>query len=143
MSLNQEFLQGPDVNNDLVGILLRFRGEPVAFVADIKGMLHQFYVAEQHRNLLRFLWWEEGNPNNKLLEYRMKVHLLGATSSPGCANFGLKQAADDGAQEFGNEAANFIRRDFYVDDGLKTVKTSEEAASLIVNSQAICAKAGL
>ena len=90
VSLNQELLQGPDLNNDLVGILLRFREEPVAFLADIKGMFHKFHVAEQHRNFLRFLWWEEGNPNNKLLEYRMKVHLFGATSSPGCANFGLK-----------------------------------------------------
>ena len=106
-------------------------------------MFHQFYVAEQYRNLLRFLWWKEGDPKKELVEYRMKVHLFGAASSPGCANFGLKRAADDGEQEFGKEAANFVRRDFYVDDGLKSVETSEEAISLIRNSQAICAKAGL
>ena len=143
VSLNQQLLQGPDLINDLVGILLRFREEPVAFVADIKGMFHQFYVTEQHRNLLRFLWWKEGDPKKELVEYRMKVHLFGATNSPGCANFGLKRAADDGEQELGKEAANFVRRDFYVDDGLKSVETSEEAVSLIKNSQAICAKAGL
>eukprot|EP00112_Aurelia_sp_Birch-Aquarium-sp1_P004314 Seg1487.10 transcript_id=Seg1487.10/GoldUCD/mRNA.D3Y31 product="hypothetical protein" protein_id=Seg1487.10/GoldUCD/D3Y31 len=73
----------------------------------------------------------------------MKVHLFGAASSPGCANFGLKRAADEGEQEFGKEAANFVCRYFYVDDGLKSVEAYEEAISLIRNSQAICAKAGL
>ena len=29
-------------------------------------------------------------------EYRMKVHLFRAASSPGCANYGFKKAADDG-----------------------------------------------
>ena len=95
VSLNQHLLQGPDLINDLIGILLRFREESVAFIADIKGMFHQFYVAEQYRNLLRFLWWKEGDPKKELVEYRMKVHLFGAASSPGCANFGLKRAADD------------------------------------------------
>ena len=73
----------------------------------------------------------------------MKVHLFGASSSPGCANFGLKKAADDGEEEFGNDAASFIRRDFYVDDGLKSVPTAQKAVDLIKSSQKICAKAGL
>ena len=90
VSLNQQLLQGPDLINDLVGVLLRFREEPIAFVADIKNMFHQFYFAEQHRKQLRFLWWKEGDPKKELVEYRMKVHLFGAASSPGWANFGLK-----------------------------------------------------
>ncbi|XP_041472758.1 uncharacterized protein LOC121422022 [Lytechinus variegatus] len=110
-------------------------------MADIKSMFHQFYVTEKH--LLRFLWWEDGNPNSNVIEYRMKVHLFGATSSPGCANFGLKRAADDGEEEFGSEAANYIRKEFYVDDGLKSVSTSEEAVALLKSAQGICEKAGL
>ena len=61
-------------------------------------MFHQFYVAEQHRNLPCFLWWK-GEPKNELVAYTMKVHLFGAASSPGYANFGLKQAADEGGGE--------------------------------------------
>lgn len=34
-SLNKFFLSGPDLNNKLLGVLLRFRKEPVAFSADI------------------------------------------------------------------------------------------------------------
>ena len=73
----------------------------------------------------------------------MKVHLLGAVSSPGCANFGLKRAADDGEEEYGEEAVEFIRRDFYVHDGLTSVPTAEQTVTLIKASQGICAKAGL
>ena len=100
-------------------------------------------VAEDHRDLLRFLWWEDGDPSKPVIEYRMKVHLFGASSSPGCANFGLKKAADDREEEFGNDAASFIRRDFHVDDGLKSVPTAQEAVGLSKSSQKIFAKAGL
>ncbi|XP_068684798.1 uncharacterized protein [Montipora foliosa] len=141
--LNDYLLQGPDQFNTLLGILCRFRQERVAFMTDIKSMFHQFMVSEEHRDLLRFLWWEDGDPKKEFVEYRMKVHLFGAGSSPGCANFGLKKATDDGEAEYGKEAAEFIRRDFYVDDGLKSVGTIEEAVNLIKASQGICARAGL
>ena len=61
----------------------------------------------------------------------MKVHLFGAASSPGCANFGLRRAADDGEDEFGTDAAEFIREEFYVDDGIKSVPTVKDAVTLI------------
>ena len=143
VSLNDYLLQGPDFMNDLLGILCRFRQESVAFMTDIKRMFHHFVVAEEHRDLLRFLWWLDGDPLKEVVEYRMKVHLFGASSSPGCANFGLKRAADDGEEEFGTEAAVFIRKNFYVDDGLESVPTVPEAILLIKASQAICNKAGL
>ena len=73
----------------------------------------------------------------------MNVHLFGAVSSPGCANFGLHKTAQEGESEFGEDIANFLRNDFYVDDGLKSVKTKEDATHLITKSQAICARAGL
>ena len=73
----------------------------------------------------------------------MKVHLFGSTSSPGCANFAVERAADDGEKEFGSEAADFMRKDYYVDDGLKSVKCVDTATNLIQNCQAMCAKAGL
>ena len=106
-------------------------------------MFNQFLVNKEDRDLLRFLWFEEGNIEARPVEYRMKVHIFGAASSPGCANFAFKQAAGDGEAEFGSETAEFIRRDFYVDDGLKSMKNPEEDIALIKNSQKLCTKAGL
>lgn len=54
-SLNKHLLQGPDLTNNLVGVLCRFRKEPVALMCDIEGMFHQVRVVEQDRDLLCFL----------------------------------------------------------------------------------------
>ena len=76
ISLNDYLLQGPDMMNGLLGILCRFRHEEVAFMTDIKGMFHQFYVTEENRDLLRFLWWDGGDPNKDVVDYRMKVQSI-------------------------------------------------------------------
>jgi hypothetical protein len=142
-SLNSHLLQGPDLTNGLVGVLCRFRQGPVAFSCDVEGMFHQFHVDEAHRNYLRFLWWENEDYASTPTEFRMTVHLFGATSSPGCANYGLRKIADDNADEFGLEVANFVKKDFYVDDGLKSVTTVPEAVSLIHNTKDLLARGGL
>ena len=80
-SLNKHLLQGPDLTNNLAGVLCHFRKEPVAFMCDVEGMFLQVHVAPEHRNFLRFLWWEDGDFKPPT-EYRMKVHLFGAVSSP-------------------------------------------------------------
>ena len=126
-----------------MGVLCRFCQEVAALACDVQGMFQQFFVNEAERDLLRFFWWSHGDFKNKAEEYHMKVHSFGAASSPGCANFAFKRAANDGEKEFGSEAADFMRRDFYIDDGLKSVKCVDTAINLIKNCQAMCAKAGL
>ena len=142
-SLNSHLLQGPDLTNKLIGVLCRFRRDPIAITCDVEKMFHQFKVSPCHRNYLRFLWWSDGDLRAETQEYRMTVHLFGATSSPGCANFAFKQMAEDYQDEFGPDAAEFIRRDFYVDDGLKSVSGVDEAIKLIDNTKSMCTKGGL
>ena len=143
VSLNDDLLTGPDLTNSLAGVLCRFRQEPVALMCDVERMFHQFYVDPQDRDYFRFLWFEGGDLNSDPVEYRMKVHLFGAASSPGCANFGLKNIANENESEFGKEAADFVRQNFYVDDGLKSVETAQDAIALVDNARKMCAKAGL
>lgn len=141
-TLNKHLLQGPDLTNNLVGVLFRFRQEPVAFMCDIESMFHQVGVSEECRDLLRFLWWKDRDISKDPLEFRMTVYLFGATSSPGCANYALKAAADDNEIELGSAPANFIRREFYVDDGLKSVASVEEAVTLIKDTKEMCRRGG-
>lgn len=75
-------------------------------------------------------------------DYRMGVHLFGAMSSPGCSNQALKTTAKDSEDEFGTEAATFVEHSFYVDHGLKSVETVNQATKLIKNSVEICQKGG-
>ena len=80
-------------------------------------------VNEEHRDLRRFLWWPKGDTAKEPQEYRMTVHLFGATFSPGCANFALKATADDHAAEFGRAATKILRNYYYMDNRLKSVGT--------------------
>ena len=142
-SLNKILLSGPDLTNNLLGVLLRFRQDTVAFMADIEQMFHSFLVQEQHRDLLRFFWYKDNDPNGEPIEYRMKVHVFGNTSSPAVATYCLRKTAEVGEQEFGSDAKDFVHDNFYVDDGLKSVAKPAEAIDLLVRTRAMLAKANL
>ena len=141
-SLNDHLLSGPDLTNSLVGVLCRFRKYPYAISCDVEKMFHQFIVRENDRDYLRFLWWLNGDVEKEPKEYRMKVHLFGATSSPGCASYGLKYMACQ-EKEAHPLAAQFIMHDFYVDDGLTSVESAQQAKDLIQGAREICEKGGL
>ncbi len=81
-SLNDHLLTGPDLTNTLVGVLCRFRKGPIAVMCDIERMFHQFHVAKEHQDYLRFLWWDDDNLDSKPSVYRMKVHLFGSSFIP-------------------------------------------------------------
>ena len=57
-------------------------------MADIEKMYFQIFVAEQHRSLLQFLWWKEGNISDKPNDYEMcymyleVFHLEPAATAP-------------------------------------------------------------
>ncbi|XP_026059678.1 uncharacterized protein LOC113044182 [Carassius auratus] len=142
VSLNDTLLTGPDLINPLVGVLCRFRKEAVAIICDIERMFYQFSVTPESRNYLKFLWWGGGDLEKEPQEYRMAVHLFGAASSPGCANFGLKHLARQHKATY-PLASTFIEKNFYVDDGLVSVPSVEEAKKLITESQELCKRGGL
>ena len=60
----------------------------------------------------------------------MCVHSFGAVSSGSCANYALQRTADDNETKLGSEAANTLRRDFYVDDNLKSFETVLKSAEV-------------
>ena len=48
-SVNKRLLSGPDLPNQIVEILVKFRDDYVAIMADIEGMFYQVFVANQHK----------------------------------------------------------------------------------------------
>lgn len=131
VSLNDVLFQGPDLTNSLIGVLVRFRQEPIAAMADIEGMFHQVGVPESDRNFLRFLWWTDGKLDQEPEEYEMTVHLFGAVSSPSIANFVLKKNADNNRTRFDEEVISIVHKNFYVDDCLKSWPSVEVAINFI------------
>ena len=141
-SLNDQFLQGPDLTNTLVGVLTRFREEPVAFIADIEAMFYQVRVPSEDCDASRFLWWPEGNLSEEPEEHKMRVHLFGGASSPSCANFAFKKTAKDNEAEFSPEVIETVERNFYVDDCLISVREEDEAVILARKLRELLARGG-
>ena len=115
-------------------------------------MFHQFAVPDHQRTYLRFFWYKDNNPNNPIIEYWSKVHLMGLTSSPAVANTGIRYGVrslppssgrkwlveDDlldplhaNATRCPDTLEKNIAEGFYVDDLLASQLTEEEALQLI------------
>jgi hypothetical protein len=142
ISLNDTILQGPNFLNNLAGVLVRFRKEPVAVVGDIKMMFHQCFVRPKDRRFLRFLWWPEGDASRKPHVYAMKVHLFGGKSSPSVVNYCMRRIADENENKFSDQAINVMRRGFYMDDLITSVGTKDEAKGLIPDMQKLLKTGG-
>ncbi|KAA0189516.1 hypothetical protein HAZT_HAZT010624 [Hyalella azteca] len=123
VSLNDNLLEGQDLTNLLLGVLLRFRQGPVASMADIEKMYYQVRVPQKHSNLMRFFWYDD---QGKPVEYRLRVHVFGARSSPSVASFALRRAALD-AHRWSAAAKTAVQRNFYVNDFL--LSSSDPAAA--------------
>ncbi|KAL2092899.1 hypothetical protein ACEWY4_012697 [Coilia grayii] len=141
--LNEHLLKGPYLTNSLVGVLGRFRKGQVAIICDVERMFHQFHVTQEDQDYLRFLWWEDGELETPPAVFRIRVHLFDAAFSPGCAKFGLKHLAAQGQDKFSQAAVSFVQRNFYVDDGLASVKTEAEAIKLVREARDLCSSGKL
>ena len=142
VSLNQQILQGPDLTNSLTGVLTRFRERSIAVMADIEKMFYQVRVPTENSKYLRFLWWPGGDMEKEPEEFQMLVHLFGGVASPSCANYALQKTADENAEHFDQETIQTVKRNFYVDDCLKSVEDDQQARRLVNQLRQLLAKGG-
>ncbi|XP_075315887.1 uncharacterized protein LOC142375626 [Odontesthes bonariensis] len=142
LSLNDVLLCGPDLNNTLLGVLIRFRKEPVAVTADVQQMFYCFTVCEEHRDFLRFLWYEDNDLQKPVKEFRMTVHVFGNSPSPAVAIYCLRRAASE-STESTPEAREFVMRNFYVDDALASFPTETDAIKVLQSSQEMLAESNI
>ena len=69
----------------------------------------------------------------------MRVHVFGNSPSPAVATYGLRRAAQEGEKEFGRDVCEFIKKDFYVDDALRSFPTEVEAVDVLKRAQNLLA----
>jgi len=111
-SLNKEVLQGPDFTNNLMGVLLP---SGAGF--------------SEGQDVLRFLWWKNGEIGSQIEVYRMCVHLFGGVWSPSCASFAMRRVAADHKVNFPEDSTQTVLKNFYA-DCLKAVGTTEGPLTL-------------
>ena len=123
-SLNKSLLTGPDLLQNLIHVLLRFRQHQFAVSAVIEGMFLQVGVPDWDQPSLRFLWRED--PTTNVVVYQYTRHIFGAKDSPTCANYALKRTARDNVDQY-PEATKAVLENFYMDDYLDSVESPERA----------------
>ncbi|XP_076060326.1 uncharacterized protein LOC143036654 [Oratosquilla oratoria] len=142
LSLNDLLRQGPDINNLLLGVLLRFRLGLYACTADIETMYYQVKVPEDDRNYLRFLWWKDGHIGSEIVKLRMTSHPFGASCSPSIANYALKRVVQDHGSQFHKSVSEIVLNNFYVDDMLVSSDDINELIDNCNNVIDLCSKGG-
>ncbi|XP_071847894.1 uncharacterized protein [Apostichopus japonicus] len=127
--LNDYWFKGPDLLNNLHGVIIRFREDPVAICGDISKMYHQVLIPEVDQHVHRFLWRDMDDTRNPDT-FIKTVLTFGDKPAPAMAFAALRMTAKENADMYPT-AAKVINHDTYMDDVCTSVKTSEEGAELI------------
>ena len=117
-SLNELLYSGPCLPPYLFDILLRFRIGRVALASDIEQVFLQIEINEQHRDFLRFLWYNEFLTNNtKLTVYRFARVIFGTNCSSFLLSATIREHMTQYKEVFhGVDLIQKFLRDIYVDD---------------------------
>lgn len=127
VSLNDEMLTGPVLQEDLRSIIMRWRTHAVAFIADIKKMYRMILLTRDDVDYQRILWRK--NDDDEIKDYRLLTVTFGTAAAPYLAVRTLMQLANDESEEY-PFAAKRTLTDFYVDDALSGCDTVEQAVEL-------------
>ncbi|GBN75246.1 hypothetical protein AVEN_61490-1 [Araneus ventricosus] len=73
MSLNNPLDCSPNLNPDLIKIILKFGYYPIEFCADIQGEFLEVGIVEEERKFLQTLWGEEGETNLTLDDHAVRI----------------------------------------------------------------------
>ena len=111
-------------------------------MADIESTHYQVRVPEYQQSFIKFLWWENHNIEEEPSDFAMCAHVFGGVSSASCSNYALKRSATDNADQYGQEAEEVVRSNFYVDDLLKSVDNPKTAMILVKNVVDMCKSGG-
>ena len=141
--LNKNLLSGPGPTNQIAGVTMKFCQEPVVVMGNIEAMFHQVLVPKKDRSLLKFLCWRDHDISGKAADFEMGVHVFGSASSLSCCNYVLKWTACDNETKYIPDVANTLKKNFYVDDLLKSLKDIEAAARLVHDVINMCADGGI
>ena len=131
-SLNDCLEAGPNLNPELLAVLLRFRNHPIAFIGDIEKAFLQIELEPDDRDAVRFLWLQDfKNPATspvRILRWNRVV--FGVNSSP----FLLVSTVRKHVLSQPNldaETLEMILKQLYVDDLLGGADTREKAVKAV------------
>ena len=138
--LNEYWAKGPDLLNNILGVLLRFREYEVAFIGDIKKMYHTVAtnVLDQHTH--RFLWRDMETTKEPDIYVIQRVS-FGDKPSGAIATVALRKTAEMGKDQF-PEASQVILNNTYMDDIIDSVNNRTKAKQITDDIEKLLNKGG-
>lgn len=127
-SLNDKLHVGPNIQDDLFDIFIRWRKYKYVFTADIEKMYRQIKINEKHQDYQRILWRDD--QKKPVCDYCLTTATFGTAYASHSSIRALQQLAID-------EKANFpigskiVSNDFYVDNLMSGAETIDEAIRYI------------
>lgn len=139
VSLNDELLIGPSLQEELRDIIMRWRRHRVCFVADIVKMYRQIKVREKDTDYQRIVY--RFNPHEEVQDFRLLTVTFGTASAPYLAIRTLKQLAKEERVKY-PIASEIIDKDFYMDDVLTGFDDVKSAIAAHEQLQQVMTKGG-
>ena len=140
--LNDYWCKGPDVMNNLLGILLRFREGKIAFTGDISKMYNSIKLSPIDQHVHRFLW-RNCDPDQPPDHYILQVVPFGDKPSGCIAITSMMKTAEMHKDEH-PATEKMLKSDSYVDDivhstdpNLEQVDSMEEAKYLMTSAEKV------
>ncbi|GFX25776.1 integrase catalytic domain-containing protein [Trichonephila clavipes] len=129
LSLNDCLWPGPNLNPNLLDVLINFRLNQVAISSDIRQAFLQICLADKHKDFVRFLW-TDSNPRIgeklTLQVYRFNRVIFGVNSSPFLLAATIKYHIEK-YNEIHPITVQYLDSFMYVDDWITGQDTREEA----------------
>ena len=137
---NEYYTKGPDMLNNLLGVLLRFREEKVAMIGDIAKMFHSIDIPILDQMTHRFLWRnmdEQRDPDT----YAMTAVNMGDRPTGTIAMIALHKTAEMCRDEFPH-ASETVLKNSYRDNIPESTATMQEAVKITAEIDEILGNGG-
>jgi hypothetical protein len=140
-SLNECLFRGPVILPDLCSVIIRFRLNEIALIADIEKAFLQLSLKPSERDVTRFLWFEDTKKLdiNNTEVYRFARVPFGIVSSP----FLLGATIQHHLKRVGTGTAELISKNTYVDNVITGASSISEALQFYHNAKKIFADASM
>ncbi|XP_044744753.1 uncharacterized protein LOC123306696 [Coccinella septempunctata] len=142
-SLNSCLERGPNLIEEVVDILLRFREGKIGVISDIKKAFLQISIDPVDRDFLRFLWYDaQGN----LIMFRHCRVVFGVCSSPFMLGATISLHLENYLKSIESERGIFVseyfyisklKRSFYVDNCVASVDNFEQLADFKCKAKSV------
>jgi len=140
-SLNECLYSGPNLLLKLFDVLIRFRLNKIAMLADIKQAFLNVGINVEHQDYLRFLWFDADNDD--LIVYRFTRAVFGLTSSPFLLNATVRHHLSKFVDiAILKEIVEKVMEDLYVDDLISGCDSIEEGKLFYKKIKGVMSGAG-